>query len=52
MTNQDIKTANKVYNEELRMWQYITNETKQVLITCKTEKGLDSQWIKYLKIWS
>ena len=48
---EEISTAEKVYNEQIRMWQYRTVSTGQVLITCKTEKGLDSAWKKYLKVW-
>lgn len=37
----------KKYNSEKRMWQYITLEN-DVILTCKTEKGLDNNYKKYL----
>ena len=37
----------KKYNSEKRMWEYITLEN-DVILTCKTEKGLDSNYKKYL----
>ena len=40
--------ATKKYNTEKRMWQYIT-DNNQVILTCKTEKGLDSCFTKYIK---
>ena len=46
----EILTATKVYNEKIKMFQYVL-PTGQVLITNKTEKGLDSNWAIYLKIW-
>lgn len=33
----------KVYNENIRMYQYQTPEGRAI-ITCKTEKGLDKQF--------
>ena len=43
--------ATKKYNIEKRMWQYIT-ENNQVILTCKTEKGLDSNYSKMLNTLS
>ena len=43
--------ATKKYNTEKRIWQYIT-EDSQVILTCKTEKGLDSNYLKMLNTLS
>jgi len=43
--------AKKKYNTEKRMWQYIT-ENNEVILTCKTEKGLDSNYSKMLNTLS
>ena len=48
--NNDILTANKIYNTKIKMYQYVSIDG-QVFITCKTEKGLDSNWIKYKKVF-
>jgi hypothetical protein len=36
----------KVYNTTIRMWQYQTPEGRAI-ITCKTEKGLETQFALY-----
>lgn len=46
----EIITAKKIYNSEKRYWQYVL-DCGQVLVTSKTEKGLDSNWAKYLKVF-
>ena len=43
--------ATKKYNSEKRMWQYITQDN-QVILTAKTEKGLDTCYKKHLKTLS
>jgi hypothetical protein len=44
----DALNSTKKYNSEKRMWQIVTNDN-DVILTCKTEKGLDSNYKKYLK---
>lgn len=44
-------TATKKYNNEKRMWQYVT-DNNEVILTCKTEKGLDSNFKKMLNTLS
>lgn len=45
---EEIKKANKVYINNF--WHYQL-PCGQILITAKTEKGLNSAWVKYLKVW-
>lgn len=47
---EDILNAVKTYNLELKMWQYVT--VNFVHITSNTEKGLESNRIKYKKIFN
>lgn len=46
----EVITAEKRYNTQIKMWERVT-KSGQVLITCKTERGLDSNWKKYLTSW-
>ncbi|SIT96834.1 hypothetical protein SAMN05660493_01529 [Epilithonimonas bovis DSM 19482] len=48
--DKDILNAKKNYNSHIKMWQYVTDDF--VHITCKTEKGLESNWIKYKKVFA
>lgn len=47
----DILTATKTYNTKIKMFQYVTRNG-EVLLTSKTEKGLDSNWSKFIKVWN
>ena len=47
---QKLIVNNKIYNTKSKMHQYISIDG-QILITCKTEKGLESNWIKYKKVF-
>lgn len=49
-----IHNAFKEFNEELKCWQVVDIDEdgdKSVSITCKTEKGLLSNWIKFCRVW-
>jgi len=45
-----IENAEKKFNKDIKKWEY-KDDKGMVLITAKTEKGLDSEWEKYKKVW-
>lgn len=47
---EDILNAIKVYNTEIRKWQYKTSDSR-VLVTCKTEKALDKTWNSFKSLF-
>lgn len=48
MTTQELNSATKV---KINGWfSYVING--RTIITNKTEKSLDANWIKYKKVWS
>lgn len=46
-----LNNAKRIYNNEIKMFQYIEGNGN-VLITSKTEKGIETAWKKYKNVWN
>jgi len=47
---EDVLTAKKIYNTNIRKWQYVTSDLR-VLVTCKTEKVLEKSFDSFKSLF-